>query len=67
MRRTISIPLAMAAALLLAACGTAENEDGLTSAEQRELDEAAASLDEAQAEYENALQEGSSGTEEAER
>lgn len=39
----------------LAACGGAEDESGTTSAEERQLDEAAAALDEAQAEYETAI------------
>lgn len=47
---------AVAAVALVGACGAENGEQGLTSAEERELDEAAAALDEAQIEYENALQ-----------
>ncbi|WP_299324443.1 hypothetical protein [Parasphingopyxis sp.] len=44
-------------ALVLTACSAgAEDETGLTGAEERQLDEAAAALDEAQAEYEAAIQ-----------
>lgn len=50
------IVLPFAAAICLSACGSADDQQGLTSTEERELDEAAAALDEAQAEYEAALQ-----------
>ncbi|QLC25100.1 hypothetical protein HFP57_08730 [Parasphingopyxis algicola] len=39
----------------LAACGGTQGESGTTSTEERQLDEAAAALDEAQAEYETAI------------
>ncbi|RED17597.1 hypothetical protein [Parasphingopyxis lamellibrachiae] len=45
-----------AAAILLAACGSPDGDSGMTSAEERQLDEAAAALDEAQADYEAAIQ-----------
>ncbi|MGJ8537465.1 MAG: hypothetical protein ACSHW2_09955 [Parasphingopyxis sp.] len=50
----IAIPLS--AAILLAACGGPDGASGTTSAEERQLDEAAAALDEAQADYEAAIQ-----------
>ncbi len=50
----IAIPLA--AIILLAGCGSPEGETGITSAEERQLDEAASALDEAQADYETAIQ-----------
>ncbi|MEO1167568.1 MAG: hypothetical protein AAFW97_02535 [Pseudomonadota bacterium] len=58
MRRfSMAIPAACGAAVLcLTACSGASDETGITSAEERELDEAAAALDEAQAEYEAAIQ-----------
>lgn len=40
----------------LAACSGTGDEAGLTSAEDQQLDEAAAALDEAQEEYEAAIQ-----------
>lgn len=40
----------------LAACSGGGDEAGLTSAEDQQLDEAAAALDEAQEEYEAAIQ-----------
>lgn len=48
--------LPMAAIILLAACGSPEGEAGITSSEERQLDEAAAALDETQADYEAAIQ-----------
>jgi major membrane immunogen (membrane-anchored lipoprotein) len=50
------IALPMAAIVLLAACGSSEGESGTTSAEEQQLDNAAAALDEAQADYEAAIQ-----------
>lgn len=50
----IAVPVA--ATILLAACSGPEGESGTTSAEERQLDEAAAALDEAQADYEAAVQ-----------
>jgi uncharacterized lipoprotein len=50
----IVVPLATA--ILLAACGSQESQEGITSAEENQLDEAAAALDQAQAEYEVAVQ-----------
>ena len=50
----------------LSACSAAdEDTDGLTRAEERELDEAAAALDAAQAEYEAAIQSAEPVPEEA--
>jgi len=40
----------------LPACGSPDAEQGLSSAEERQLDEAASALDEAQADYEAAVQ-----------
>ncbi|MEM8695825.1 MAG: hypothetical protein AAGE05_07355 [Pseudomonadota bacterium] len=45
-----------ALAVSLVACGNADGQSGTTRAEERQLDEAAAALDEAQAEYESAIQ-----------
>lgn len=56
------IVLLFAAPICLSACGAAGDQQGLTSAEERELDEAAAALDEAQAEYEAALQQPTAET-----
>ena len=42
--------------MALGGCGDANDEAALTSTENRELDEAAAALDAAQAEYEAAIQ-----------
>lgn len=50
------ILLPLAGALLLAACGGTDDEAGITSTEERQLDDAAAALDDAQAEYEAAIQ-----------
>jgi len=48
--------LSLAAIILLTGCASPEEETGVTSAEERQLDEAAAALDEAQADYEAAIQ-----------
>lgn len=44
--------------ILLSACGSPDTQSGTTSAEERQLDEAAAALDATQADYESALQTG---------
>lgn len=48
--------MTIAGLAVLAACSSGDNQAGTTSAEERQLDEAAAALDEAQAEYESAIQ-----------
>jgi hypothetical protein len=52
MKRSIAI----ASLVTLVACSGGGDEPGLTSAEDRQLDEAAAALDEAQQDYESAIQ-----------
>ena len=52
MKRSIAI----ASLVTLVACSGGGDEQGLTSAEDRQLDEAAAALDEAQQDYESAIQ-----------
>lgn len=47
---------AIASLVLLVACSGGGDETALTSAEDRQLDEAAAALDEAQQDYETAIQ-----------
>ena len=49
--------LAIVSLTIVAACSAGGDEAGLTPAEDRQLDEAAAALDEAQAEYETAIEE----------
>lgn len=49
-----ALPLGMI--ILLTACANGEDDAGITSAEERQLDEAAAALDETQADYEAAIQ-----------
>ena len=48
--------LLLALIILPAACGSPDAQSGTTSAEERQLDEAAAALDATQADYETALQ-----------
>lgn len=48
--------LSLAAIILLTGCASPEEETGISSAEERQLDEAAAALDDAQADYEAAIQ-----------
>ncbi|MGP1352311.1 MAG: hypothetical protein ACTS1Z_03240 [Parasphingopyxis sp.] len=68
MRRvSMAIMGACGAAMIgLSACSAADGDaEGLTRAEERELDEAAAALDAAQAEYEAAIQSAEPVPEEA--
>ena len=50
------LALSLASVILLAACGSSDAQSGTTSAEERQLDEAAAALDATQSDYQNALQ-----------
>ncbi|MBC2778782.1 hypothetical protein [Parasphingopyxis marina] len=52
--KRFALPLLALSAL--PACSSPDAEQGLSSAEERQLDEAAAALDEAQADYEAAVQ-----------
>ncbi len=57
MRIAILAPLVTAIAMTITGCGAPEDAEGLTAAENRELDEAAAQLDAAQEEAQIGMRE----------